>query len=349
MQINHVGLSLMMKETGYTIFKENMTEDCPYGNLIADFTRLNLVKLKERIEKVPHGEVHTLPGNVSSEMMEDIVSYFRDCLYADFSHVQASIIASEFLTGMANYKRHMNDMDRWALGIYDHYANDPEICEYVPKEAWVKLESLKTVKDACYIFYYELIKYFLIINGLLEKVTRTYKKHGTYKTDSNDYIYNYFGEEINAQSIDYKIILIENELTPVYTINSALSLLLFDFAQVYKNDIAFVKCKNCGKYFVPAGRSDAKYCSFPLDEDPSKTCRDVGAINTRAEKEKNDVATKEYRRAYMRLNMKLKRHPDSEIYQSQMKKLSTEGKRIREKFEKGEITEDEYIEWLNRF
>ena len=60
-----------------------------------------------------------------------------------------------------------------------------------------------------------------------------------------------------------------------------------------------MKCKNCGHYFVSEGRSDAVYCSCPLWENKDKTCKDVGAQVTRANKEKNEAAAKEYLRVCM--------------------------------------------------
>src|SRR5699024_11356250 len=69
----------------------------------------------------------------------------------------------------------------------------------------------------------------------------------------------------------------------------------------------FVKCKNCGNYFVPVGRSDSVYCGYPSPQDKTKECREVGANATRAKKMKNDVLTQEYRRLYMRLKMEIGR------------------------------------------
>lgn len=48
----------------------------------------------------------------------------------------------------------------------------------------------------------------------------------------------------------------------------------------------------------------------PLRDNKEKTCKDVGAQITRANKEKNDVATKEYRKVYMRYKMMTNRHPE---------------------------------------
>ena len=111
----------------------------------------------------------------------------------------------------------------------------------------------------------------------------------------------------------------------------------------------FVKCKNCGNYFVPVGRSDSVYCGYPSPQDETKECRDVGANATRVKKMKNDVLTKEYRRLYMRLKMALKRHPDDVALRERLMEL-TEGMKIRKRQkEEGTISADGILEWLISF
>lgn len=120
-------------------------------------------------------------------------------------------------------------------------------------------------------------------------------------------------------------------------------------AHVINTEANIVKCKNCGHYFIPEGRSDAVYCSYPLRDNKDKTCKDVGAQVTRANKEKNDAATKEYRKVYMRYKMMTNRHPEDTDAAEKFEKLTSEVRDWRNRMAHGSATTDEFLAWLARF
>lgn len=350
-----LGLSVIMKDKEYEVLKDGSYDICPIGGLVSEYIRLPIVKLKNIILNVPHRDTHFLPGNVTSDMWGEVIRYMTEEVHKNCTFIQEQIFMAELLHSLTEMKRTEYDENVTEIKEFIEKVESDEFYQkFVPKEALIKIETCHTVLDFCTEIYYGILKYYILVSMLLMSVTRTYEKYGCYNpegadTSKNDYIYEFFEGGVGAQDIDYKILLIENELTPVYTLRSAMSLLLFDFAQVYKNNIGFVKCKNCGKYFVPNGRSDSKYCSFGLDDDQTKTCKDVGAQNTRAEKEKNDTTTKEYRRVYMKLNMNAKRHPEDEAAQEKLERIKAEIKEIRNKLAHGMITEAEFLEWVNNF
>lgn len=352
-----LGLSLTEKDKQYTIFKEGATESRPVGGLITEYLRIPFVKLREIVDDVPYGDKDFLEvRNSLDRVVPEVMFYFENMIPKYFSHIQSSIIVSDFFNGLniISNRERRDDMVEFSSKLIMEWKENDVISKMLPDEAWVTVDEIITVRDFFLVLYNEILKMYILISLLLESVMRTYDKYGTFKpegvdTKANDHIYEFFEGEIGAQDIDYKIIFLEGELQSVYTVNSAMSLLLFDFAHVWKNDTAFVKCRNCGKYFVPVGRADSKYCPYPLADDSSKTCKDVGAQNTRADKEKNDTTTKEYRRIYMKLNMNAKRHPDDEAAQEKLERIKSEIKDIRNKLAHGMITEAEFLEWLNSF
>lgn len=352
-----LGLSLTEKDKQYTIFKDGETENCPIGGLITEYLRIPFVKLRELVDNVPYGDKDFLEvrNNLSRVVSEDMF-YFENMIPKYFSHIQSSIIVSDFFNGLniISNRERRDDMVEFSAKLITEWKEDEVISKLLPNEAWVTVDEIITVRDFFLVLYNEILKMYILISMLLQSVMRTYDKYGTFKpngvdTKANDHIYEFFEGEIGAQDINYKIIFLEGELQSVYTINSAMSLLLFDFAHVWKNDTAFVKCKNCGKYFVPAGRSDSKYCPYPLTDDSEKTCRDVGAQNTRADKEKNDTTTKEYRRVYMKLNMTAKRHPEDEAAQEKLQRIKLEVKAMRNRLVHGEISTEDFLQWLSQF
>lgn len=350
-----LGLSVIMKDKEYEVLKEESYDVCPIGGLISEYIRLPIVKLKNIILNVPHKDVHFLPGNVTSDMWGDTLEYFTKEIHSSFTYVQEQIVMAELLHSVYEMKRTGYDENVTEIKELNEKVETDEFYQkFVPVEALIKIESSHTVLDFYTEIYYGILKYYLLVGMLLMSVTRTYDKYGCYNpkdvdTSKDDIIYQFFEDGVGAQDIDYKIMLLDNELTPVYTLRSAMSLLLFDFAQVYKNNIGFVKCKNCGKYFVPIGRSDSKYCPFPLVEDPSKSCKDVGAQNARAEKEKNDVVTKSYRKVYMRYMVHMSRHPEDDEKRKKLDQLTEEVKVKRKELQEGNINEEQFLEWLNQF
>ena len=170
-----------------------------------------------------------------------------------------------------------------------------------------------------------------------------------YEEDQVMAFWGLYADNTDFQHIDFHIMFYDNAFHSIYTIKSSMSLILFEAAHAMDAQTKFVKCKNCGNYFVPVGRSDSVYCGYPSPQDETKECREVGANATRAKKMKNDVLTQEYRRLYMRLKMAIKRHPDDTALQERFKEL-TEGMKARKKQkEDGEMSVDAILEWLTSF
>ena len=113
--------------------------------------------------------------------------------------------------------------------------------------------------------------------------------------------------------------------------------------------ITVTKCANCGEYFVPEGRVDVIYCGYPSPQDPKRICKDIGAQVTRANKEKNDIATKEYRKVYMKYKMLTIRHPENREAKKRFEKLMSEIKEWRKKLKNGTSSTEEFLDWLKKF
>lgn len=160
---------------------------------------------------------------------------------------------------------------------------------------------------------------------------------------------SFFGELIEMQDIEYRIALTDEKLKPMYICKSLVSLFIFDISNCIKDNTVLVKCQNCGNYFVPFGRSDTKYCHYPLHDRTWLTCHDVGAQNARSHKEKTDTLTRAYRNAYMNLKMASRRHPDDPSYEDKLKRLQELNKVQMNRVNNHEMSEEEYLNWLNDF
>lgn len=116
----------------------------------------------------------------------------------------------------------------------------------------------------------------------------------------------------------------------------------FEFIKLVTKGIFVRKCKNCNKYFINTGRADTLYCDRLIDGE-EKTCKDVGAMNIYREKTKNDPIMDEYNKIYKRNNARVryKKMSKNDFYI-----WSEKARKIRDKARSGEITLEEFKEWL---
>ncbi len=129
-----------------------------------------------------------------------------------------------------------------------------------------------------------------------------------------------------------------------------------DFFNVYldyfiNNSFVLRKCKNCGKYFIPSSRSDTKYCSNISPQNSSKTCRDIGADLFYKERRNSNPVTKAYSTARNTLSKRVSRCDKNNI--KELKKLTTQFDNLKigyekkyKKYEKGQLSEEEFINWI---
>lgn len=107
------------------------------------------------------------------------------------------------------------------------------------------------------------------------------------------------------------------------------------------------KCANCGRFFIPASKSNEKYCANPIANAPTRTCKDVGADKKYKEKIKDDEIISLIRNTSSTLSMRVKRNPDIKEHKTKYNKWKVDYPIQMKKFQDGEITKDELINWIN--
>jgi hypothetical protein len=101
-------------------------------------------------------------------------------------------------------------------------------------------------------------------------------------------------------------------------------------------------CKNCKRYFAISGRISSEYCYRPID-DKGRTCKDMGAINLWNKKRQDDEIFKVYRREYKKRFGWIK---SGKIEQDAFYVWSENAREQKARCDKGEISLQEFIEWL---
>jgi hypothetical protein len=128
-------------------------------------------------------------------------------------------------------------------------------------------------------------------------------------------------------------------LCETYVFDSLGAFLYVDFFRGLERNSLPRRCDNCGRYFLlPAGKY-SNYCERPLEDDPGKTCRDVGARRRYDDKCKTDPIWLAYNRAY---KAHYARYMKKKMTTAQFEQWSRYAVELREQAESGTLEQAEY-------
>ncbi|MGN0291443.1 MAG: DUF6076 domain-containing protein [Lachnospiraceae bacterium] len=129
----------------------------------------------------------------------------------------------------------------------------------------------------------------------------------------------------------------------VCDMNSVQDWFRYEFMYLAKGNVLYKQCKNCGRFFIPSGRSDSEYCER-IDTASGKTCKEVGAINTFVKKHENDEIHQAYTKAYRRMDS---RKRTMYISKKEFTEWSKTAREKRKLCEDGQISLEEFQAWLD--
>lgn len=128
--------------------------------------------------------------------------------------------------------------------------------------------------------------------------------------------------------------------------NDICQLLIIELQEIICMDkFEIKKCKNCGKYFVPEKRTDELYCNNIYED--GRTCKEIGSFKVKQKMINDDDDLRTYRNVYQKLLLRTRRNPDNIQYEKEFEKFKDDNRKMRDKLDKGKITYEEYVEWLN--
>lgn len=312
----------------------------PIGGMACEFARLHPTEIKNYIMNVSVFKETDLKEYAAVALME-----LFNAMKERMGVVVATMIVTEFHYYIGDFIRASDKELQELLAADNAISPENEIKKFILKDSGFDEFGASNVGQALLSAYNTFAKTFacymvsfnLLANDGSEDKTRV------------DTFLSMYSNNVEFQHFDFSIMLYEGAFHSIYTIKTALSLILFEAAHVMETETKIVKCKNCGQFFVPVGRSDQVYCGYPSPQDLNKVCRDIGAQNTIKRKRKNDIVVAEYRRIYMRYKMALIRHPENAELKKQFEQLTKEMKIKREQRERGEISSDDILVWLSGF
>ena len=135
------------------------------------------------------------------------------------------------------------------------------------------------------------------------------------------------------------------KLCEVYTFDSLGAFLYFDFFRGLSQSYIPKRCDNCGMYFLLEAGKYSNYCERPLEDDPEKTCRDVGARKKYDDKCKTDPVWLAYNRAYKTHYARYMKKKMTNAEFEQWSRLAIEW---RMQAEKGKLEQAEYERLLKK-
>lgn len=332
-----IGLNVEFDGKKNTVIEGGIVKEYPIGGMICEYARLHPTELKPLIMDNPFFQDTDLKENGGKALMS---------LYETMLENYGVITAVMVLTDISDIMTDLNlASEEERKNLLDTLNEDNQVKDFILENTGFSKFGITTIGQALLASYcgyansYVAFKY--SFNMLVTE--------DEYDAEQVMKFWDLYSSNVEFQHIGFQIMYFDNAFHSVYTIKSSLSLILFEAAHAFEANIKFVKCKNCGNYFVPVGRSDSKYCGYPSPQDASKNCRDIGANVTQAKKMKNDVVTQEYRRLYMRLKMALKRHPENQELNGRLKELTDGMKEQRRLLKIGEIYPDDVLEWISSF
>ena len=180
----------------------------------------------------------------------------------------------------------------------------------------------------------------LSIPGKAGQVTRpNYVKARAY--DENMEEYEIEGTELLARAICHETDHLDGHLyvEKVTEIDNIDDQIKFELLTIIENNFVINKCENCGKLFIPItssnnknqkARTDQKYCDS-IYLDTGKTCKEIGAMNKRKEKVKNNPILKEFNKEYKRMYGLHYNHP-KKFKETKFNEWSKKAQKLRDRY-----------------
>lgn len=335
-----IGLNVDFDGKKNIVMEGEIIKEYPIGGMICEYARLRPTEIKPLIMENPYFQDTDLKENGGHALMS-----LYEGLLDKFGVITAVMVITDISDSMADLNQANEEELKELLNTMNEDKDTDQVKSFILKATGYEMFGITTIGQALLTAYAEYAISYVTFKHSFNMLVSDEK----YEETQVMAFWELYDSNMDFQNIGFRIMFYDNAFHSVYTIKSSLSLILFEAAHAMDVETKFVKCKNCGNYFVPVGRSDSVYCGYPAPQDATKECRDIGANATRARKMKNDVLTQEYRRLYMRLKMAIKRHPDNAVLQEQFKEL-TEGMKVRKKQkENGTISVDGILEWLTSF
>jgi len=335
-----IGLTVEFDGKKNVLLADGKVTEYPIGGMACEYTRLHPTAIKQFILDLPQ---YSTP--FSCEEITAAIDHMYKAMTEELGALISLMVATDFLNYLSDFTQAKEDEAKELISQINEVLVGDAVKEFILKDTGFDEFGIATVGQAFLSAYSSYAYQFVGFRKMFDVLV----SDGNMGEDGMNGFFSLFDIKDNFQHFDFNIFLYGGAFHSVYTIKSSISLIVFEAAHMIDADVKVVKCKNCGNYFIPVGRADRVYCSYPSPQDKTRACRDIGAQNTLIRKRKNDTIASEYRRLYMRLTMQQKRHPQDEQIRAKLTELTETMQRLRKQRDEGEISSDKILEWLEHF
>lgn len=338
--VDSIGLTVEFDGKKNVLLADGQVTEFPIGGMACEYARLHPTDIKQFILDMPsYGEPFS-PDAVAEALMQ-----MYEAMTKSLGQLTGIMVTTDFANLLTDYTQATEAERSDLIAKNNEGLAEDSVKQFILKDTGFDGFGITTVGHAFLSAYSSYAYSFVGFRHMFDILMSDDSL-----TDENiQGFYSMFDITDNIQHFDFNIFAYGGAFHSVYTIKSSVSLMVFEAAHMIDTDAKVVKCKNCGNYFVPVGRADRVYCSYPSPQDKDKACRDIGAQNTLIRKRKNDTIASEYRRLYMRLTMQQKRHPQDEKVKVRLAELTDTMQNLRKQRDDGEISSDKILEWLDHF
>lgn len=315
----------------YFTILENGVRFTAYGSILADLANIHFHQIKEIISECPFFNENC------SEKLEAMDNWMLDTFRKEFDPATGGVIYAAICS---TFKKFLLDADAAIASLKneDNNANFREREEVIFRDTVFDGYGDSNIGHILLSSLAGLIPGYILIRVAAKKLSE-----GENSLAQNSLLCEAMGETV----VPCRYIYLFDEIRTVYVIDSLEAIALLELSKVFSNKIPIKCCENCGRFFVPAKRSDEIYCNNPAPQDNKKTCKQYGSEKLWYERLKNDEAAKLARNIYSAKRMLVTRNPDIEAYAKMFDYFKAERKKWESDVKSGIKTKDEYIRWLN--
>lgn len=306
----------------------------PFGQIIVDMHYWEYPDLRELIHKYPFQQEKCTP-----QLLVDAMEWFKKEIGSIFTDWQLDLIINQYMEFMTDFAK--------AFVRGKSIADSFGWSNWMKKECWdclgidpsnTNISSI-TIGQLYFLAFCHVIRYIDMAKSIISRFFE--------QDDSLADLYD-LDKYKNTLSFSLRILIYDSKFERVMTAGNFISMALMDITNVMEKNVEIKLCQNCGKHFIPANRSDTKYCCRQSPQDAEKTCQEYGKYNAWMKKTKEDESYSLYRKIYMQKQMMAKRNPDIPLYKANFEQFKADSKNWKQQVKEGISTPNAYLEWLKQ-
>lgn len=295
----------------------------------------DLKEIRSAISEVKRDKEYDLLEEMEEDKLE-VVDELKN--YQDRAKNLEEYISKLILT-FTNYKTYLD----LYFGILDNKSFKKQDLSYFQSFFMLEFDIPKHKMSQFFIENNQIT----LANNMLLSCYKNLKEKTKKEHLSDDEVYSELFEMNKNLLKSNEIFTLRN-----YEISSLKDLFCVFFNYLLENNITINKCKNCGNYFIPANRTDEKYCENISPQNSNKTCKEIGSKLSFAYKRDSEPISREHNKTKVALSMRISRAKKKndfkeidKVSKHLEKYLSNYQKKLND-YNKHKISEEELINWI---